>query len=172
MYKLSILITGAAIFLTGCEASKRSRAWEIIHTARHAGPHVDEPAVAYAKRLHGALQDARVEHKIVTFKFRYESRLLLNREGEETVVIYRDTATPAHPWWLMAERLSTPVWLPAAPVESQISFYVTRPATIVKVEDFPAGSAKDARTTEHDGKTLLKPFKPAKKAKHARRKTR
>ena len=172
MHKLSVLFTGAAILLAGCETPKRSRAWEIALTVRHAGPHVDAPAVAYAERLHGALQEARVEHKIVTFKFRYRSRLLLNREGEETVVIYRDNAAPANPWWLMAERLPAPVWLPSAPVESQVSFYVTRPATIVKTEEFPAEGARTARTSRHDGKALLKPFKHWKKTKPSRGKRR
>ncbi|MEO6785779.1 MAG: hypothetical protein ABI318_06565 [Chthoniobacteraceae bacterium] len=162
MHKLSLLIT-AAIFLTGCEAAKRSRTWETVRSVPHIGPRMDTPDTAYADRLHSALHDARVEHKVVTFKFRYRSRLLLNPEGEETAVIYRDNATPAHPWWLMAERLTTPVWLPSEPVASQAAFYVSRPVTIVKVEDFLVNDAKHARKTKHDGKTLLKPFRQGKR---------
>ena len=161
----------AAVILAGCESPQKSRTWETVKAVRHAGPFVKDPASAYAEKLHTTLQSASVAHKVVTFKFRYRSRLLLNREGEETAVIYRDCATPAQASWLMSERLSSPVWLPRKPLESQVAFYLSRPVSIVKVEDFPANAARHARKHKHsgkDGKTLLKPFRPGKKAKHAR----
>ena len=68
----------------------------------------------------------------------------------------------------MAERLSTPVWLPAEPLASQVAFYVRRPASIVKVEDFPAKDAKHANNTKHDGKPVLKPFRQGEKLKTSR----
>ena len=129
MQKLTLL--AAALFLAGCETPRPSRTWETVKAVRHIGPFVKDPASAYAEKLHTTLQNARVEHKVVTFKFRYRSRLLLHREGEETAVIYRDPATPAQPWWLMSERLSTPVWLPTQPLASQVAFHVRRPATLV-----------------------------------------
>jgi hypothetical protein len=165
MHKLTLLATGAAILLAGC-AAKTSPTWQSVRAVPHAGPR--EAAPAYTNRLHVALRDAGVGHKVVTFKFRYRSRILLNREGEETAVLYRDPATPAHPWWLMAERLGTPVWLPAEPLASQLAFYVRRPVSIVKVEEFPAKDAKRARKTKHDGKSVLKPFRQGKKAKPSR----
>jgi hypothetical protein len=141
----------------------------------------------YADKLHKTLQDARVEHKVVTFKFRYRSRLHLQREGEETAVIYRDCCTPSQPWWIMADRLSTPVWLPTAPVESQVAFYVSRPATIVKIDEFTEEAARPAKKPSHARKGSKPGVKPAshaakskakkpkhspKKAKASRRKTR
>ena len=186
MQKFSLL--AAAILLAGCAPLQKSRTWETVRAVPHAGPHTDAPALDYAHRLHFALLEAGVEHKVVTFKFRYRSRLLLNREGGETAVLYRDTATPAHPWWLMAERLGTPVWLPSKGpcyniyvgghpqyssvatqnVASQLAFYVRRPVSIVKVEDFPAKDATRAGRTKHDGKPLLKPFRQGKKAEPSR----
>jgi hypothetical protein len=149
MQKLSLFAASAAILLAGCEAPQKSHTWETVRAVRHSGPAAKTPALDYARELHGALQGAGVEHRVVTFKFRYRSRLLLNREGEETAVIYRDPTTPAQPWWLMAERLSTPVWIPSQPLESQVSFFVSRPATVVRVEEF---AAKHAGKHRHAGK--------------------
>lgn len=147
MQKLALLAT--ILLLAGCETPRKSRTWETVKAVRHSGPSVQDPASAYAEKLHTTLQNARVEHKVVTFKFRYRSRLLLHREGEETAVIYRDPATPAQPWWLMSERLSTPVWLPTQPLASQVAFHIRRPATIVKVEAFPAEICKPARESKY-----------------------
>ena len=170
MQKLALL-TAAALLLASCETPRQSRTWETVKAVRHTGPFVKDPASAYAEKLHTTLLSASVPHKVVTFKFRYHSRLLLSREGEETAIIYRDCATPAQPSWLMSERLSSPVWLPKKPLESQVAFYLSRPVSVVKVEDFPANATRHARKHKHsgkDGKTLLKPFRPRKKSKHAR----
>jgi hypothetical protein len=165
MNKLSLLGATAAIFLAGCEAPQKSHTWAIVHAVPHAGPAAKAPALEYARELHTALETSRVEHKIVTFKFRYRSRILLNREGEETAVIYRDPATPSHPWGLMSERIFSPVWLPTEPVASQVSFYVRRPATVVKIEDFPARHARKHRHAGRDGKSVVKPRSHPSKSK-------
>lgn len=148
MHKILLFTLGAAILFTGC-TTKKSAAWQTVRAVPHAGPGEKVPAAAYANRVHVALRDAGIEHKVVTFKFHYGTRLLLRREGEETAVVYRDPATPANSWWLMAERLSTPVWLPDAPIERQAAFYVSRPVSIVKFEDLPASAGK------HDGKRCV-----------------
>ena len=161
MQKLALL--AAILLLAGCETPRPSRTWETVKAVRHTGPFVENPAAAYAEKLHTTLQNARVAHKVVTFKFRYRSRLLLNREGEETAVIYRDPATPAQPWWLMSERLSTPVWLPTQPLASQVAFHIRRPATVVKVETFPAEICKPARESKCLGKSHAGKKKAGKK---------
>ena len=158
----------ASVLLAGCESPQKSHTWEIVKAVHRSGPAEKAPAVAYAAKLHRTLQSAGVAHKVVTFKFRCTSRILLNREGEETAIIYRDPATPAHPWWLMSERLPGPVWLPTKPVAAQAAFYLSRPVSIVKAEDFPVNETKQARKTKHDGKTVLKPFRPGKKSSRAR----
>ena len=152
MQKLAIVSAATTLLFTGCETPRQSRTWETVKAVRHAGPFVKEPAATYAGELHKTLQNARIDHKVVTFTFRYRSRILLNREGEETAVIYRDPSTPALPWWLMSERLSSPVWLPTQPVPSQVAFYLRRPATVVKVEDFPAEITKPFRESKYTGK--------------------
>jgi hypothetical protein len=162
MHKLALLTTATAILLAGCGTSQPSRTWETVKAVRHTGPGVQNPDAAYAEKLHKTLQGARVGHKVVTFKFRYRSRLQLYREGEETAVIYRDCCTPAQPWWAMAERLSTPVWLPTQPVGSQVSFFVRRPTTIVKIEEFPGDCAKPAGKC---GKSFVKPASHRAKSK-------
>lgn len=163
MRQFALLTAASALLLASCEAPPRWHTWETVKAVRHAGPSVKQPAVAYAEKLHAALQTARVEHKVVTFKFRYRSRLLLNREGQETAVIYRDPATPADPWWLMSNRLFSPVWLPTQPVASQVAFYVRRPATVVEVEDFPAEIHKPEKGSKSVGKKHLKKKKTGKK---------
>ena len=60
-----------------------------MKAVRHSGPFEKSPLAAYAARLHKTLQDACVAHKVVTVKFRYQSRILLNREGEDTAAIAR-----------------------------------------------------------------------------------
>ncbi len=135
----------AATLLAGCASVQKSSAWASVRAVRHAGPGEISPASAYAAKLHQTLQDSGIDHKIVTVKFRYHSRILLDREGEETAVIYRDPATPANPWWLMSERLTNPMWLPTKPIASQVAFYLSRPVSIVKVEDFPAKEIKHAK---------------------------
>jgi hypothetical protein len=180
MPKLSLLSAATVVLLAGCGTSQPSRTWETVKAVRHTGPGVQNPAAAYAENLHNALQSACVEHKVVTIKFRYRSRLRLNCEGEETAVIYRDSETPAQPWWLMAERLPGPVWLPTQPVESQVAFYLRRPVSIAKIEEFPADATRPAKQASHagkDGKSVVKPAShPAKskagKGKHSVRKSK
>jgi hypothetical protein len=172
MHKFPVSAVIAATLLAGCAPAQKSHTWQIVKAVRHAGPAEKEPAAAYAATLHKTLQNAGIAHKVVTLKFRYDFRILLRREAEETAVIYRDPATPKHPWWLMAERLSRPVWLPCEPVASQAAFYLSRPVNIVKVEDFPAGETKHAAKGKHDGKTMRKPLKHGKKSGRASHKPR
>ncbi len=168
MQKLTLLALLVATLVAGCAPAQKSRTWQTVRSVRHAGPADAQPAVAYAKKLHGVLQCAGVEHKVVTLKFRHDFRILLRRDAEDTAVIYRDPATPKHPWWLMSDRLSRPLWLPTAPVASQAAFYLTRPVTIVKVEDYPANAGKKKGCACKDGKEVMKPIAPSPKSKEIR----
>ncbi len=150
MQKLTAFTAAAAILLAGC-AAKKSATWQTVRAVPHAGPRDKAPAPAYADRVHTVLRDAGVAHKVVTFKFRYRSRLLRDREGEETVVVYRDTATPAGAWWLAADRLSAPEWLLNSPLDRQLASHMGRSVRVVNVADFPA------RGEKRDGKAVAKP---------------
>lgn len=115
----------AALCLSGCAGTIKSTAWHVAKSTPHAGPGELPHDKTFAKKLHERLQKAGVEHRVVTYKFRYHSRIFLNRETEETAVVYRDESTRSSPWWIMSERLSSPLWLPSSPLKSQVSFYLS-----------------------------------------------
>ena len=142
MHKRNTLTAGIAIFLAGCQPTQNSRTWEAVKAAPHIGPGVPHRTAVYAQQLHKTLQRAGVEHKVVTFRFKYPSILKIDRVGEDVAVIYKDAGTPDHPWWLMAEYLWNPVWLPSGAVRRQVDFYVRRPASIVSVAEFRIGIPK------------------------------
>ena len=147
MQKLTPFALIAATLIEGCASAQKSRTWETVKSVRHSGPAETQPAIAYAKKLHGVLQCAGVEHKVVTLKFRHDFRILLRRDAEETAVIYRDPATPRHPWWLMAERLSRPLWLPTAPSPRKPPSTSPAPSPSSKSRTTPRmpGRKRDAR---------------------------
>lgn len=136
MQKLISLTAGVAVMLTGCQSAKTTQTWNTVKSVRHVAPGVPDRDRAYAAELHKTLQKAGVEHKVVTFTFRHTTRLRAEQIVEGTAVVYRDSGTPSHPWWFMAEHLFNPVWLPTASLQRQIGFYLVRPATITKVEEF------------------------------------
>ena len=136
MHKQSALTATIAVLLTGCQSTPNSWTWETVKAAPHIGPGIRNRSHVYADQLHKTLQQAGVEHKVVTFRFKYPSLLRIDRAGEDIAVIYRDSGTPTHPWWLMAECLWSPVWLPAGAVESHVAFYLRRPATIMSTTSF------------------------------------
>ena len=151
MQKLISLIAGIAILLVGCQPVQNSRTWEAVKAAPHIGPGIPNRTTVYSQQLHRTLQRAGVHHKVVTFRFKYPSLQKIDRVGEDVAVIYKDTSTPDHPWWLMAEYLWNPVWLTSSEVQRQVDFYVRRPAKIVSVTEFRGGSGG------HDGKSVSKP---------------
>ena len=156
MYKLFAILAGIAAFFSGCQATKMSPAWKTVKAASHPRPRVPERARAYAQELHKSLRQARVEHKVVTFTFTHTTASRVNATGEGTAVIYRDSGTPAHPWWLMEEKLFSPVWLPSEALERQVAFHLQRPVSIVKVEEYPAPGAKKSRPSGKAGKSVVR----------------
>jgi hypothetical protein len=165
MHKLTALAAGITLCLTACHSGHHTPTWEQVKATPRVGHREQDPSGIYAERLHQTLKGAGVEHKVVKFRFRYPSTYDPFRAGEDTAVLYHDPGTPAHPWWAMAEYLWNPVWLPAGSVESQIRFFMRRPATIESVKSFSATSAKrsDARARKlpHEKRTSTPPAKPA-----------
>ena len=151
MQKLTSLAAGIAVLLAGCQPNQNSRTWEAVKATPHAGLFVPNRSSVYAQKLHKTLQHAGVEHRVVTFRFKYPTVLKVDRTGEDVAVIYKDTGSPGNPWWLMSECLWNPVWLPSDAVQHQVDFYVRRPAKIVSVVAFRAGSSLQ------DGKSVCKP---------------
>lgn len=137
MTKPVAILTGAAIFMVGCQKSHRSDTWKkVVSTPRPAPREAEDETRAYAANLHGTLLKARVPHKVVTAEFEYHSEYRRYGKARRTVVVYRDQTRSGEGWWLMDERLNVPLWLPNQPLEKQISFYLARPATLVQVSDF------------------------------------
>jgi hypothetical protein len=140
MHKLTILTAGMAMLATGCQFTAPSPTWELVRKAPHTGPGASERGRTYAEELHKLLQKAGVEHKVVTFTFRYPTSLMIDAPAEDVAVIYKDAASPGHPWWLATDCLWRPIWLPTQSVARQIDFYLARPTQIVSVAEYPAGA--------------------------------
>ena len=161
MQKLNALTAGIALLVAGCQPTQNSQTWEAVKAAPHIGPGIPNRSTVYARQLHTTLQRAGVEHKVVTFRFRYPGIQKIDRTGQDVAVIYKDAGSPAQPWWLMSECLWSPVWLPAGPVRRQVDFYLRRPSAIVSVAEFPSANPADRR----DGKSVAgMESQPAKKA--------
>ena len=103
-----------------------------------------DPSHAYAARLHDVLSSHGVEHKVITYQYRYTTRLRDEAVGTRTAVIYRDTSSGTHQWWLKNDRLNKPVWLPNGELNRQVSFYLRRKAEVIEQKNYPAkgGSSK------------------------------
>jgi hypothetical protein len=158
MHKLLAFAIGLVAALSGCSATQKTQTWATVKAVRHPQPGIPDRARAFAGELHTTLAHSGVEHKIVTFTFRYSGKYDMNRLAESTAVIYRDSGTPAHPWWLIDEDLSNPLWLPTESPQCQIGFRLHRPATIVKVEEFPFETARteEPRRESHKRRAALR----------------
>ncbi len=148
MQKPLALSIAVCLGLTGCQVFKRSEAWDKISRVRAGETTRDpDPSNAYAAKLHQALAGSGVEHKVVTYQFRYLTHLREEAVGTRTAVVYRDATNSKYPWWLKDERLSRPYWLPNGDLNKQISFYIHRPAEVLEHKDYAEGGSS--------GKTVL-----------------
>ena len=121
-------------------------------------PRDGDTSKLYAAGLHRELTADRIEHKVVIFRYRYNTRLRDEVTTERTAVIYRDDANPKYPWWLKDESSHRTVWLPNGSVEQQLRFYIGREVQIVD------GGG--------DGKEIVQPRAHAKKhAGHVKKHT-
>ena len=156
------LTAGIALLLTACHSTKTDT-WQKVVSTSHAISDDKDKSRAYAAELHSTLLHAGIAHKVVTFQFRYSSKYTINGTAERTAIIYRDAAEPKHPYWIMDDHLTSPVWLPEEPVERQVDFYLRRSTTIVSVTDFPAGDDKAVKPLEKSTprKTAISRIQPA-----------
>lgn len=162
------LTAGAVLLLAACHSTKTDT-WQKVVSAPHATSDVKDRSRAYAAELHATLLHAGIAHKVVTFQFRYSSKYTISGTAERTAIIYRDPAETKHPYWIMDDHLTSPVWLPEGSVERQVDFYLRRPATIVSVTDFPATDDKDVKPLEKStprkkAVSRIQPVAPAKPA--------
>jgi hypothetical protein len=134
--------------LAGCQVFKRSNTWEKVTKVRGTRDLDPDASEKYASRLHDVLKADAVEHKVVTYQYRYTTRLREEAVSTRTAVLYKDKATPGSPWWLMDDQLEKPVWLPNAQVERQVEFYLHQPAQVVAQSDFGGGDAGKSVITD------------------------
>jgi hypothetical protein len=146
MQKSFVLTAGLILALSGCQS--KSPIWQKVVETSHATGDAEDGPRAYAGELHRVLTEAAVPHKVVTFEFGYRGTFDPFLTAHRTAVIYRDSASTKHPWWIMDGTLDRPVWLPTASVERQVSFYVRRPAKVLEVNDFAGFDDKDIRPDE------------------------
>ena len=126
-----------SLTLNGCGVFRRSETWVLVRGVRVDTRAETDPSQAYATELSARLAAANIEHKVVTYQFRYHTYLREEAITTRTAVVYRDDTRPAHPWWLMEERLYQPVWLPNDDLGRQISFYLHDYAEVVETRDVP-----------------------------------
>src|SRR6187455_1897076 len=107
MQKTNLLSLAACLTLAGC--SQPSSPWNTVRSVRVDTRDSDDPSAAYAEHLSGVLKSANVEHKVVTYEYRYRTVLREEAIGTRTAVLYRDDRNPNNPWWLTDERLYKPV---------------------------------------------------------------
>ncbi|HEX8312929.1 MAG TPA: hypothetical protein VF614_16515, partial [Chthoniobacteraceae bacterium] len=136
--------------LSGCQVFTKSPTWDKVTKVRAQTLETEDPSQAYANELHRVLADEAVEHKVVTYQYRYTTRLREEAIGTRTAIIYRDSHNGSYPWWLMDDRTGRPVWLPNGDVQQQVQFYAQHRTEIVDVKEFPngAGSGKSVVGTE------------------------
>ncbi len=165
MLKSPALSLALCLGLAGCHVFERSAAWTQASRVRPGETSRDpDPSSAYAAKLHQAFAERGMEHKVVLYQYRYTTRRHEEAIGTRTAVIYRDSATPRHPWWLKDDRLITPFWLPNGSLDKQLSFYLRRPAEVLEQTDYPArsGDGKATVALARPGPvTRIVPVRPA-----------
>ena len=139
MQKSISLSLAVCLTLSGCSVFKKSQTWEKVTKAKPDIRAEPDPSKAYASHLHRDLAKDNVEHKVVTYQYRYKTRLREDAVGVRTAVVYKDNTNPNNPWWIMDERLGKPVWLPNGQLDKQVAFYLRRDAEIVEQHDFTSG---------------------------------
>ncbi len=166
------LTAGIALLFAACHSTKTDMWQKVVSSPRTSCDDKDKSR-AYAAELHTTLLHAGIAHKVVTFQFKYSSKYTISGTAERTAIIYCDPAEPKHPYWVMDDHLTSPVWLPEESVEKQVDFYLRRSTTIVNITDFPAGDDKAVKPLEKSvhRKPAVSRIQPAKPAAPAQPKT-
>lgn len=172
MKTIFTLTAGIALLLAACHSTKTDT-WQKVVSSPRTGSDDKDKSRAYAAELHATLLRAGIAHKVVTYQFRYSSKYTISGTAERTAIIYRDPAETKHPYWIMDDHLTSPVWLPEKPVERQVDFYLRRPTTIISVTDYPASDGKTVKPLEKSTprKKAISRIQPAKPAEPAQPKT-
>lgn len=159
MSKTLSFALSACLALTGCQIFHKSPTWnKVVHT-RISVPLEGDMSKPYASALHRELKADRIEHKVVTYQFRFRSPLRDDVTMERTAVIYRDETNPKYPWWLKDETSHRPVWLPNGSTQQQIRFYIGHDVEVIS----PDRDDKEFSKPEHHAKKHVASKKKKKK---------
>jgi hypothetical protein len=120
-----------AIVFAGCSGSPT---WKRVTSVRVDPQSAADPSTAYAEEVSAVLKTAGVEHKVVTYQFRYRTALREDAITTRTAVVYRDGSDSGNPWWLAEHRLRLPKWLPGNDLGRQITFHVHGPAEVLTID--------------------------------------
>lgn len=140
MQKLTLF--GLAVLFTGCQAFKKSDTWSKVTAHRVDTRGASDPSRIYAEDLSRELVASQVEHRVVTYQYRYRPRLREEALAQQTAVIYKDPTRPEHPWWLKDHLTSRPVWLPNVELSRQVAFYAQRDIEVVDARGLAAADGK------------------------------
>ena len=141
------LTLAACLALAACTGSKQKTTWQKVReTKPDKVAATTDPAEAYLNKLHKVLAADKVEHKVVTYQYRYQTRMRDEAVGTQTAVLYKDNSDPRNPWWLVNTRTGKPVWLPGEDVNKQVAFYMRRKAEVVAQQSFGGGEPGGAAT--------------------------
>ena len=146
MKKPYSLALAVGLTLAACEGSKQKTTWQKVTETKPDKVAAADPGEAYTNKLHKMLTAEKVQHKVVTYQYHYETRLRDQAVGTHSAVLYKDNSNPQNPWWLMDERLGKPVWLPGEDVNKQVAFYLRRDAQVVEQKQFTGGEPQAADT--------------------------
>ena len=69
------LVLAASLTLAACEGSKQKTTWEKVRDTRPDKVAAADPGEAYTNKLHKMLTTEKVEHKVVTYQYRYQTRM-------------------------------------------------------------------------------------------------
>jgi hypothetical protein len=159
MQKPLALTIAVCLGLTGCGVFQKSPTWDKVTKVRPGETTRDpDPSAAYAAKLHRALAESGVQHKVVTYQYRYLTNLREEAVGTRTAVIYRDNTNSKYPWWLKDDRLGRPVWLPNGELNKQIGFYIRREAEVLEQKNYSGGGG---------GKTTIAFARPTVTPRHS-----
>ena len=141
------LTLATCLALAACTGSKQKTTWQKV---RETKPDklvaTADPSETYTNKLHRMLTENKVEHKVVTYQYRYQTRMRDEAVGTQTAVLYKDNSDPRNPWWLVDSRTGKPVWLPGEDVNKQVAFYMGRKAEVLEQQSFNGGEPGVAST--------------------------
>lgn len=138
------LTLALCLALAGCSGAKQKTTWQKVREIKPDS--TSATADAYVNKVHKMLAENKVEHKVVTYQFRYQTRMREEALGTRTAVIYKDNSNPKNPWWLVDERAGKPMWLPGMELDRQVAFYLHRKADVTEQKVFPGGESEASGT--------------------------